>query len=141
VLRWESDPIATIEQARDKSDWFQAIVMSAVQIERFGYFAIANKIQDSIKDETKTEATSLIYESLDHMYLLQIAELLLTIKAIDSKDIKIIETLNGFRNSFVHQRYERKVLKNKEAEMRYKPIVDEAIRILKNLGAETKRLP
>jgi hypothetical protein len=142
ILKWESDPIETIEQARDKPDWFQAIITSAVQLERFGYFAIGNKIESYLKEENKTEdGLSLIYDSLDYLYLLKIGELLLQTEIISSEDNEVIVKLNGVRNSFVHQRYKKKFLSGKEAEVKYKNLVNDAIAILKKLGAETKRLP
>ena len=116
--------------------------MSAVQLERFGYFAIGNKIESYLKEENKTEdGLSLIYDSLDYLYLLKIGELLLQTKIISSEDNEVIVKLNGVRNSFVHQRYKKKFLSGKEAEAKYKHLVNDAIAILKKLGAETKRLP
>ena len=142
ILKWESDPIDTIEQARDKPDWFQAIVMSAVQLERFGYFAIVNRIESFLKLENKNDNDlSLIYESLDHLYLPQIGKLLFRFEMIGNREKGKIMKLNETRNFFVHQRYKKKFLSGKEAEVKYKHLVNDAIAILKKLGAETKRLP
>jgi hypothetical protein len=138
-LIWESDPIPEIQKYRDKSDWFQAIVYSAIQLERFGYFAIRENIEHELKDKNSLRE---IDKVLNRMYLRQISDFLLGIGRINKEEHKTIITINEARNTFMHQRELKKYVTGKKAEDRYKPLVNEAIRILKDkLDAEIKRLP
>lgn len=138
ILVWESNPIPAIQRAIDKSDWFQAIVLSATQIERFGYYAILDFFESLKPDEKKVLAGI-----IEPLYLTQIAQSLQTIGKITPKERKIIMKINDERNSFVHQREIPKFTREREkAKAKYLPLVEKAMTILRDrLSAEEKRLP
>lgn len=138
ILTWESNPLPTIERALDKSDWFQAVVFSAIQLERFGYSAILDFFE-SLKTSEK-EALAHIIEPL---HLTQIAKSLQAIGKISPRECKTIMKINDERNYFVHQRRIPKFAREREkAKAKYLPLVEKAMVILKDkLQAEEKRLP
>ncbi|MCK4483117.1 hypothetical protein KAU55_07790 [Candidatus Bathyarchaeota archaeon] len=124
-MAWDYGPIPIIEDARDKSDWFKAVVFSAIQLERHGYFAIKEYFE-SLNVDAK-----LIDIILKRIHLFQIAEYLSTIGKIDSEEYRAIIDINEERNKFMHRRQTKNFARGTHADRKYKPLVNEAIRILK----------
>lgn len=44
-IAWYTGAIPKIEEARDKQEWFSAIVLSAIQLERHGYIKIKKHLE------------------------------------------------------------------------------------------------
>jgi glycosylphosphatidylinositol transamidase (GPIT) subunit GPI8 len=133
---WESNPIPRIQQAVSDSDWFLAVVFSAIQLERFGYYAILDFFE-SLKPEEK-EALADILEPLS---LTEIASSLQKIKIVSHEEFSAIMAINDERNKFVHRRKIPRFART-EAKTKYLPLVKDAMAILRNrLKAEEKRLP
>jgi len=124
-MAWDYGPIPIIEDARDNSDWFKAVVFSAIQLERHGYFAIKEYFE-SLNVDAK-----LIDKILKRIHLFQIAEYLLAIGKINSEEYQAIIDINEERNNFMHRRETKRFARGKYADNKYKPIVNQAIRILK----------
>jgi hypothetical protein len=138
ILVWESNPIPIIKRALEKSDWFQAVVFSAIRLERFGYFTIKEHLE-SLKISPDKE---IIKNFLVHLYLPQIALFLLGIQKIDTKEYKTMIKINDERNKFIHHREVKQFAHGQQAQTKYKPLVNEVMRILsEKLDAEEKRLP
>jgi hypothetical protein len=123
-MAWDYGPIPIIQDARDKSDWFKAVVFSAIQLERHGYFAIKEYFEDL---DVNAE---LIDKILKRIYLPQIAEYLLAIGKINSEECETIKRINEERNKFMHRRETKRFASAISADVKYKPLVNEAIRIL-----------
>ena len=138
ILVWESNPIPIIERARDNLDWFQAVVFSAIQLERFGYFAIKDHLKSLKIDSDK----NIVKSFLDHLYLPQIALFLLGINKLTFEEYKTMIQINTERNNFMHRREVKHFAHGQQAKEKYTPLVNEAMKVLKEkLYAEEKRLP
>lgn len=124
-MAWDIGPIPIMEKARDDSDWFKAITFSAIQLERHGYFAIKEYFE-SLNVDVK-----LIDKILKRIHLFQIAEYLLAIGKIDSEEYQAIININEERNKFMHRRETKRFASAIDADVKYKPLVNEAIKILK----------
>jgi len=114
-----------LKAATEKSDWFTAIVLSATQLERHGYLAIKDYLE-SLKVNLKV-----IDKILERIHLYGISEYLLAIGKINDKEYKTIKKLNEERNKFLHRREKKRYARGTEADKKYEPLVNEAIRILK----------
>ena len=121
---WDRGTIAIMEKARDDRDWFKAVVFSAIQLERHGYFAIKEYFE-SLKVDAK-----LIDKILKRIHLFQIAEYLLAIGKIDSEECQAIIDINEERNKFMHRRETKNFARGTHADRKYEPLVNEAIGIL-----------
>jgi len=117
-------PIPKIEEARDRSNWFEAILLSAIHLERYGYFAI--------EEHLKSLRVKYRKKDLKNLHLASIGLFLLAIKRIDDNDYRQILKVNGIRNKFMHRRdvYKFKPTIGPKAKEEYEPLVNEAIRIL-----------
>ena len=124
-MAWDRGPIPIMEKARDDLDWFKAILFSAIQLERHGYFAIKEYFE-SLNVDAK-----LIDKILKRIHLFQIAEYLLAIGKINGEECETIKQINEERNKFMHRREIKGFARGTEADNKYKPLVNEAIRILK----------
>jgi len=124
-MAWDRGPIPIMEKARDDPDWFKAIVFSAIQLERHGYLTIKEYL-GSIDVNAK-----LIEKLLERKHLYEIAEYLLTIGKINNKEFRTIKAINKERNNFIHRREVKQFAHGEQAKIKYKPLVNEAIRILK----------
>lgn len=125
-MAWYDDAqLSKIDKAREESDWFTAIVLSATQLERHGYLALKEYLE-SLKLNPK-----LIEKLLNRKHLSQIAEYLKAIEKIDNVEYETIKTINEERNKFLHRRETKAYARGKEAKEKYEPLVNEAIRILK----------
>ena len=134
VLVWESNPIPIIQRALDKPDWFQAVVFSAIQLERHGYLTIKEYL------ESLDVNAKLIEKLLERKHLYQIAEYLLTIGKIRNKELRTIKAINQERNNFMHRREVKQFAHGEQAKIKYLPLVNQAIRILREkLNAEERR--
>jgi len=122
---YDTAQLLKIEKAKKESDWFTAIVLSAVQLERHGCLEIKEYLENlNVKSE-------LIDRILKRKYLYEIAEYLMVIGKIDSEECKTIKTVNEERNNFIHRRGEERFKRGLEAKDKYAPLIDDAIRILK----------
>ena len=122
---YDTAQISKLEKARNESDWFTAIVLSATQLERHGYLEIKEYL------ESLNVNSRLIDRLLEKTYLSQIAGYLLAIKKIDEKEYRTVMKINDARNKFLHRRKEEKFERGAKAKGEYEPLVNEAIRILK----------
>jgi hypothetical protein len=124
-MAWFTGPIPIIEQAIEDRDWFKAIVFSAIQLERHGYLAIKEYLENLNVD------SDLIEKILERIHLYKIAECLLIIKRIDGEEFETIKKLNEERNNFMHRRETKRFAWGKQADKKYQPLALEAIRILR----------
>jgi len=127
-IAWYTGAIPKIEEARDKQEWFNAIVLSAIQLERHGYFKIKKHF----------ESLELKYrkDDLGRLSLPGIALFLLALKKIEANDYEKMIEVNRVRNKFIHRKETYEFLVGTKAKGEYEPLVNEAIRILKDkLGA------
>ena len=126
---YDTAQLSIIEKARKESKWFTAIALSATQLERHGYLEIKNYLK-SLKVDSE-----LVDKILKRASLSKIADYLLTIRKVDNKEYKTIMQINDERIKFLHRREERaegeKFLRGAEAKKTYDPLIEEAIRILK----------
>ena len=128
---YDTAQILALKHAIRKKDWFTAIVLSATQIERHGYLEIKAFLKSMNID------SDLVDKILKKTYLSQIAGYLLTIKRIDKNEYTAIMEINKARNKFVHRREKEEFERGAEAKKKYEPLVNEAIRILREkLNAE-----
>jgi hypothetical protein len=122
-MAWDRGPIPIIERAIDDRDWFKAIVFSAIQLERYGYFVVKEYLESLDVDYNE--------DILEHLHLSQIALLLLTIEKINTTEYKAIMEINTERNKFMHRRVTKRFQRGKDADRKYKPLANKAIRILR----------
>jgi len=123
-MAWDRGPIPIMERARDDRNWFKAIVFSAIQLKRYGYLAIKEYFE-----HLKVNA-EVVDKLLKRIHLIQIAEYLLAIGKINSEEFETIKQINEERNSFMHRRDTKRFQRGKDADRKYKPLVNKAIRIL-----------
>ena len=95
-IAWYIGAIPKIEEARDKQEWFNAIVLSAIQLERHGYFKI-KKHFESLKLKYRKD-------DLENLSLPEIALFLLALEKIEPNDYNKMLDINRVRNKFVHHR-------------------------------------
>jgi hypothetical protein len=127
-IAWYTSSIPNIEEARDKQEWFNAIVLSAITLERHGYIKIKRHLS-SLKLKYRKD-------NLENLSLPDITLFLLALKKIEVNDYEKMLDINSVRNKFIHRRDIYKFLVGTEAKAKYEPLVNEAIRILKEkLGA------
>lgn len=122
---YDTAQISTLTTAIETSDWFTAIVLSATQLERHGYLAIKDYLKSLKANAKMTE------KILKRIHLYEISEFLLAIEKIDDEEHKTIKELNEERNKFLHRRETKRYARGTEAQKKYRPLVEEAIRILK----------
>lgn len=126
-LAWNTGPIPVIEEAKNKSDWPQAIVLSAIHLERYGYFAVKEHLESlGINCNEKS-----LKEVMEYLHLNEIALFLLAVKRIDYNEFLKIRQINSIRNKFMHRRETYNYKIGTRAKREYEPLVNEAIRILK----------
>jgi hypothetical protein len=133
IVFYDTAQLERIMDAVKQQDWFNAVVLSAIQLEHNG----CAKIEDYL--ESLNANPELIDNLLETLYLKDVAKCLKTMEIIDSKEFSNIMKINDARNAFVHRRrdfffHKRKSIKlkrGKEAQETYEPLVLEAVRILK----------
>jgi hypothetical protein len=146
LVPYESDPIPAIQTAMRKPDWFQAIIISAVQLERFGYFMVKEhfrklKLKDNKGKVVNVDKEDVLLRFIDRLYLPEFGVFLLGIKKINFADYQSIILINDQRNQLMHHREKSNPI-GKEVVEKYEHLVNEAIRILREkLDAEKKQLP
>ena len=127
-IAWYTGAIPKIEEARDKQEWFNAIVLSAIQLERHGYLQIKKHLRSLKLKYRKGD--------LERLSFPEIALFLLALKKIEANDYEKMLAINRVRNIFIHRREIYKFSVGTKAKAEYEPLVNEAIRILKErLGA------
>ena len=125
TMTWyDTAQLSRIQDAKERKDWFTAIVLSATQIERHGYLVILEYLE-SFKINPR-----LIDTTFERIYLRQIAKYLQILEKIDKHEYKAIVRINTERNKFIHRKKEEEFKRGIEAEELYSKLVDEAIRIL-----------
>jgi len=120
-----------LEEAKKTKDWFNAIIHSAIQLEKYGYIAIREHL-DSKRVEPK-----ILDKLLERIHLAEIADYLVLIDVIDKEECKTIKKIGEERNKFVHRKTGSDYFIGTRANVEYEPLVKAAIRILKEkLNAE-----
>jgi hypothetical protein len=132
---WNTGPIPNLEyeldEAKRTKDWFNAMVHSAIQLERFGYIAIREYL------ESKDIDIEIIDKLLERIQLREIADYLLTMHILDKQEHKVLQKISEERNKFVHRKKGSNYFIGTRANIEYEPLVKAAIRILKEkLNAE-----
>jgi len=124
---FHSEVIPIIEKARDESDWFMAIVFSAIQLERYGYFILKKHLESmEVQYEQKV---------LEFLPLSSIALFLVALGKITSPEYQTIIAVNHARNDFMHRRDVKQFAHGEQAKNQYTPLVNRTIKILtKKLG-------
>jgi hypothetical protein len=120
---YDTAQLAVLEKAKDDLDWFTAVVLSSIQLERHGYLMIKEHLESLEVDFRK--------DILEKLSLSQIALFLLAIRKIDSNEYGTIMEINSERNKFMHRREAKRYARGAEARKKYDPLIEEAIRILK----------
>ena len=121
---YDTAQLSKIQNAKEREDWFTAIVLSATQIERHGYLEVVEYLESFEVD------SKLIEKTFERVYLRQIAEYLLILDKIDKNEYNAILKINTERNNFIHRRKEEEFKRGKEGKKLYSKLIDEAIRIL-----------
>ena len=114
-----------LENAKNSKDWFNVVVLCAVQLERHGYLRIQDYMM-SLKVDP-----SLINEILADIHLSRVAKYLRSFDAINEKEFKTILKINDIRNQFIHRTKGYNFLIGTSANIKYEPLVVEAIGVLK----------
>ena len=132
---WNKGPIPNLEyeleEAKKTKDWFNAIIHSAIQLEKFGYIAIGEYL------ESKLVEPKILDKLLEGIRLIEIADYLVLMDVIDKQECKIIRKISEERNKFVHRKKGSNYFIGTRANVEYEPLVEAAIRILKEkLNAE-----
>jgi len=125
MVFYDTAQISRLERAIEESDWFTAIVLAATQLERHGSMVIKDYLQSLKVDSILTD------KMLEPLYLIDIAQCLLTMKKIDKKEFNTLMKINTARKHFVHRREKEKIKHALQAEKEYGALASEAIRILK----------
>jgi len=120
---YDTAQLAVLEKAKDDLDWFTAVVLSSIQLERHGYLMIKEHLESLEVDFRK--------DILEKLSLSQIALFLLAIRKIDSNEYGTIMEINSERNKFMHRREAKRYARGAKARKKYDPLIEEAIRILK----------
>jgi len=115
-IDWYTSAISRIEKARDKQEWFNAIVLSAVQLERHGYLKIMKHLESTKVNYRKGD--------LEKLSLPEIALFLLALKNIEADDYNKMLDINRVRNKFIHRRETYKFSVGTKAKDEYEPLVN-----------------
>lgn len=122
---YDTAQLSILESAKEDSDWFTAIVLFATQLERHGYLEFKEYLE-------KANLNSTLVKKLLYMkHLRQIADYLLAIGKINDDERRTIESINGERNIFLHRMETKRYARGREASKKSTPLVNEAMRILK----------
>ena len=128
-IAWNRGPIPNLEQkleeAKKTKEWFNAIIHSAIQLEKFGYIALREYL------ELKQVDPKISDKLLEGINLREIADYLLLLNVIDKQELKIIQKIGEERNKFVHRKTGADYFVGTRANVEYEPLVKAAIRILK----------
>ena len=114
-----------IDKAKAEHNWFTAIVLSAVQLEHNGCLKIKEYFL-SLHVESKV-----VDSVLENFHLRDTIRCLRALGTIDDKEESKMMEINNERNRFVHRGTKEKFKRGKEADLKYDPLVAEAVRILK----------
>ena len=125
IVVYNKAQLETIEKARAEHNWFTAIVLSAVQLEHNGCLKIKEYLL-SLHAEPKIVDS--VLEKFDFRDTLRCLKAL---GVINAKEEKKMQEINTERNHFVHRSTKEKFKRGKEADLKYDPLVVEAVRILK----------
>jgi hypothetical protein len=122
-------PIPRLEEALDNAkktnDWFEAIVLIAIQLERHGFFELRDYLESCKVD------SRLIKDLIERKSLQQIAGYLLILKRIDKSEFNTIDRIRKERNKYLHRKGKNyDYLIGTKATKTYEPLVREALRIL-----------
>jgi hypothetical protein len=125
IVVYNKAQLETIEKARAEHNWFTAIVLSAVQLEHNGCLKIKEYLL-SLHAEPK-----IVDSVLEKFDFRDTIRCLKAMGIIDTKEEKKMQEINTERNHFVHRSTKEKFKRGKEADLKYDPLVVEAVRILK----------
>lgn len=123
-------PIPRLEEALDNAkktnQWFEAIVLMTIQLERHGFFEVRDYLESCEVD------SRLIEGLIERKSLQQIARYLLILKKIDKSEFNTIDRIRKERNEYIHRKgKDYGYLIGTKATKTYEPLVREALRILK----------
>ena len=132
---WNRGPIPDLErrleEAKKTKDWFNAIIHSAIQLEKFGYIAVREYL------ESKDVEPKIADKLLERISLREIADYLCLMDITDKQEYDVIKKIGEERNKFVHRKTGSDYFVGTRANVEYEPLVKAAIRILKEkLNAE-----
>lgn len=114
-----------LSKAIETKDWFDAVVFTAIQVERYGCDRVRSYLKSINSTDSFTEAI------LDKIGLLTIGKCLRELQIVTKEEYKTIEALNVARNSFVHRTtIKSNYLMGTKGNIEYEPIVKEAIKLL-----------
>jgi len=125
IVVYNKAQLETIEKARAEHNWFTAVVLSAVQLEHNGCLKIKEYLL-SLHAEPK-----IVDSVLENFNFRDTIRCLVAMGIINAKEAKKMEEINTERNHFVHRGTKEKFKVEKEADLKYDPLVVEAVRILK----------
>lgn len=125
IVVYNKAQLETIENARTEHNWFTAIVLSAVQLEHNGRLKIKDYFLSLHAEPNIVDSVLEKFDFRDTVRCLKAMEI------IDAKEEKKMEEINTERNHFVHRGTKEKFRRGKEADLKYDPLVAEAVRILK----------
>lgn len=121
---YDTAQLDKLQKAIESKDWFTAIVISAIQLERHGYLRMNEYFE-------KIGLKSQIIKKLMHNQNMRaIGGFLLLSEQINGEELATMLNINTERNKFVHRSEKGKSKHGREAQKQYKPLVEEAIRIL-----------
>ena len=132
---WNKGPLPNLEyeleEAKKTKNWFNAMIHSAIQLEKFGYIAVREYLDSKLVDPRVSD------KLLEGIPLREIADYLVLLNVIDKQECKIIQKIGEERNKFVHRKTGSNYFIGTRANVEYEPLVKAAIRILKEkLNAE-----
>lgn len=115
--------LSQIEEAKNRKDWFFAVVFSAIHLERQAYFLV--------KDHMKSLKVRFNAKSLEHLHLPQLALFLLALGKIDQAEYKTMQQINKVRNKFIHRKEHYKYKIGTAAKQEYGPLIEDVLSLLK----------
>ena len=125
IVVYNKAQLETIKKARAEHNWFTALVLSAVQLEHNGCLKIKEYLL-SLHAEP-----NIVDSVLENFNFRDTIRCLKALRIIDAKEGKKMQQINTERNLFVHRSTKEKFKRGKEADLKYDPLVVEAVRILK----------
>lgn len=125
IKSWTTVEFGKIEKAVREEDWLTAVLVAAIQLERHGYLVL----KDYLK--SRNVHPKLIEQILQKTSLGQIVEHLSIIWRITYGEYDTIVKINNERNKLVHRRERVRYAYGKAAAEKIPPLIEQAIRILK----------
>jgi len=135
IKGWTTVEFSKMEKAVRERDWLTAVLIAAIELERHGYLVM----KDYLK--SRNVHPKLIEQILQKTSLSQIAEYLSIVGKITYEEYDIIMKINDERNKLVHRREDIRYAYGKAAAEKIPPLIEQAIRILKQRLDAVKPFP